>query len=256
MEPTHSQLCTGFHNAEEGQKDKLRWYEAIWKSPYHLVTKNLMTQTIAIIDYGMGNLGSVHKAIAYVAPNDHIMVTADPSCIAAADRVIFPGQGAARDCMAAIQQQQLEPVIREAAQQKPFLGICMGLQVLMSRSTENQGTSLLNLFPGQVQKINTTLDNKTTLPRKIPHMGWNQVTLCQQHPLWQGIAPNSRFYFVHSYHIVPDNPNIISAITEYGQRITAAIAQGTLFACQFHPEKSADIGLQLLRNFVSWKPAL
>ena len=215
-----------------------------------------MTQTIAIIDYGMGNLRSVHKAVEYVAPNDHVLVTADPSYIAAADRVVFPGQGAARDCMAAIQQQQLEPVIRQAAQQKPFLGICMGLQVLMSHSAENQGTQLLNLYPGQVQKINTTIDNKTGLPRKVPHMGWNQVTPCQPHPLWHGIAPDSRFYFVHSYHIVPDDPSIISATTEYGQQFVTAIAQDTLFACQFHPEKSADMGLQLLRNFVSWKPIL
>ena len=215
-----------------------------------------MPQMIAIIDYGMGNLRSVHKALEHVAPHDNVIVTADPMHIEAADRVVFPGQGAARDCMAAIHQQRLEPVIRRATQQKPFLGICMGLQVLMSHSAENHGTKLLNLYPGQVQKFSTPIDNITALPRKIPHMGWNQVTPRQPHPLWQGIAPNSRFYFVHSYHVVPDDPNIISATTEYGQTFIAAIAQGTLFACQFHPEKSADIGLQLLHNFVCWKPIL
>ncbi|MEM6406321.1 MAG: imidazole glycerol phosphate synthase subunit HisH [Pseudomonadota bacterium] len=208
-----------------------------------------MSQTIAIIDYGMGNLRSVQKALEYAAPNDQVIVTADPEQINTADRVVFPGQGAARDCMAAIEQHQLIAVILQAAAEKPFLGICMGLQVLLTHSAENQGTSLLNLYPGQVRRF------QPTAPAfKIPHMGWNQVDIIQDHPLWAGISTGSRFYFVHSYYIQPDNADLISATTEYSLTFVAAITAGTLFACQFHPEKSADTGLQLLRNFVSWRP--
>ncbi|MEL6710998.1 MAG: imidazole glycerol phosphate synthase subunit HisH [Pseudomonadota bacterium] len=208
-----------------------------------------MSQTIAIIDYGMGNLRSVQKALEYAAPNDQVIVTADPEQINTADRVVFPGQGAARDCMAAIEQHQLIAVILQAAAEKPFLGICMGLQVLLTYSAENQGTSLLNLYPGQVRRFQPTAPEL-----KIPHMGWNQVDIVQDHPLWAGISTGSRFYFVHSYYIQPDNADLISATTEYSLTFAAAIITGALFACQFHPEKSADTGLQLLRNFVSWRP--
>lgn len=208
-----------------------------------------MSQTIAVIDYGMGNLRSVQKALKYVAPNDQVIVTTESGRISAADRVVFPGQGAARDCMAAIEQHQLSIIIQQAAREKPFLGICMGLQILLTHSAENQGTSLLNLYPGQVRRFQSA-----TPEIKIPHMGWNQVDIIREHPLWAGIATSSRFYFVHSYYIQPNNPDIISATTEYSLTFASAIATGTLFACQFHPEKSADAGLQLLRNFVSWQP--
>ncbi len=209
-----------------------------------------MSQTIAIINYGMGNLHSVQKALEYAAPNDQVIVTAKPDQINTADRVVFPGQGAARDCMAAIGRHQLMTVIRQAAQEKPFLGICMGLQVLLTHSTENQGTSLLDLYPGQVRRF-----RPVTPETKIPHMGWNQVDIIREHPLWANIATGDRFYFVHSYYIQPDDPDVIIATTEYSLTFASAIATGTLFACQFHPEKSADAGLQLLRNFISWHPS-
>lgn len=211
-----------------------------------------MTQTIAIIDYGMGNLRSVQQALLHVTPRDNVLITANPAEIAQADRVVFPGQGAARDCMAAIQRQQLQGVIQQAAQNKPFLGICMGLQVLMTHSAENQGTPLLNLYPGKVQRFSHTPPDAASL--KIPHMGWNQVKLCQPHPLWHNIPSDSYFYFVHSYHVVPDQSDIIHATANYGTHFVAAIAHHSLFACQFHPEKSADVGLQLLSNFVRWQP--
>jgi glutamine amidotransferase len=208
-----------------------------------------VSQTIAIIDYGMGNLRSVKNALEYAAPNDQVIVTAKPRQISSADRVVFPGQGAARDCMAAIVQYQLPDIIRQAVTEKPFLGICMGLQVLLTHSAENGGTPLLNLYSGQVKRFKSS-----TSDVKIPHMGWNQVDIERDHPLWTGIKTGSRFYFVHSYYTQPSDPALISATTEYSLTFTAAIATGALFACQFHPEKSADAGLQLLRNFASWQP--
>ncbi len=208
-----------------------------------------MSQTIAIIDYGMGNLRSVKNALQYAAPNARVIVTAKPHQISSADRIVFPGQGAARECMGAIAQHQLSAIIRQTATEKPFLGICMGLQVLLTHSAENCGTPLLNLHSGQVKRF-----EPTTPDVKIPHMGWNQVNIVQDHPLWAGIKTGSRFYFVHSYYTQPNDPALISATTEYSLTFTAAIATSTLFACQFHPEKSADTGLQLLRNFVSWQP--
>jgi glutamine amidotransferase len=208
-----------------------------------------VSQTIAIIDYGMGNLRSVKNALEYAAPNDQVIVTAKPHQISSADRVVFPGQGAARDCMAAIAQYQLPDIIRQTITEKPFLGICMGLQVLLTHSAENGGTPLLNLYSGQVKRFESA-----TPDVKIPHMGWNQVDIERDHPLWTGIKTGSRFYFIHSYYTQPSDPALISATTEYSLTFAAAIATGALFACQFHPEKSADAGLQLLRNFVSWQP--
>ena len=207
-----------------------------------------MGQRIAVIDYGMGNLRSVSKAVEHVAgPGDEVRVTDDPAYISAADRVVFPGQGAARDCMAAIGQHHLGQAVLQAAREKPFLGICMGLQVLLDHSEENGGTHLLGLFPGNVVRFpNTGL--------KVPHMGWNQVEPVGDHPLWAGIESGSRFYFVHSYYVVPDDPALKAAETDYGIRFPSAIANANVFAVQFHPEKSADNGLRLLRNFVNWKP--
>jgi glutamine amidotransferase len=206
-----------------------------------------MGQKIAVIDYGMGNLRSVSKAVEHVcAADDEVRVTDDPAWIASADRVVFPGQGAARDCMAAIGQHQLNQAIRQAAASKPFLGICMGLQVLLSHSEENGGTDLLGLFPGEVRRFPAS-------ELKVPHMGWNRVQPSREHPLWAGIEPGSRFYFVHSYHVVPQDSGLIAATTDYGIDFTSAIAKGSLFAVQFHPEKSADNGLKLLENFVRWQ---
>ncbi|HEC05280.1 MAG TPA: imidazole glycerol phosphate synthase subunit HisH [Thiolapillus brandeum] len=214
-----------------------------------------MGQKIAVLDYGMGNLRSVSKAIEHVAPDAQVRVTDDHEWIKAADRIVFPGQGAARDCMAAIGEHHLNREVREAMQNKPFLGICMGLQVLMEFSEENGGTELLGIFPGKVQRFSADMPGDNGLPLKIPHMGWSQVNQRQQHPLWQGIADGARFYFVHSYHVVPEDRTLIAATTDYGVEFVSAIAVGNLVAVQFHPEKSADAGLRLLKNFVSWEPS-
>ena len=212
-----------------------------------------MTQRITVIDYGMGNLRSVAKAVEHVAgAGDEVLVTDDPALILSSDRVVFPGQGAARDCMAAISDHHLNRAILEAARSKPFLGICMGQQVLLDFSEENGGTPLLGLYAGQVRRFTGGIapDGEAM---KIPHMGWNRVHQLHDHPLWQGIAQESRFYFVHSYYVDPERRELVAATTDYGVSFASAIAEGSLFAVQFHPEKSADAGLQLLKNFVNWK---
>jgi glutamine amidotransferase len=209
-------------------------------------------QKIAVIDYGMGNLRSVSKAVEHVAADAEVRVTDDPQFIEQADRVVFPGQGAARDCMLAIGEHHLNQAVLRAAQSKPFLGICMGLQVLMQHSEENGGTKLLGLFAGEVRRFDGLALGERGLPLKIPHMGWSQVRQVGSHPLWRGIDDQSRFYFVHSYRVVPEDVSLIAATTDYGVRFTAAIAHENLFATQFHPEKSAGAGLQLLKNFVEW----
>ncbi len=213
-----------------------------------------MARTIAVIDYGMGNLRSVSKAVEHVAPGVEVRVTDDPDYIGAAERVVFPGQGAARDCMAAISQHHVNQAVRRAAAEKPFLGICMGLQVLMTQSDENGGTALMDLFPGRVVRFAANMPGAGGLHLKIPHMGWSPVAQTRSHPLWQGIPTGSRFYFVHSYRVVPDDPTLTAGTTEYGVTYTSAIARDNVFAVQFHPEKSADTGLRLLANFVRWTP--
>lgn len=211
-----------------------------------------MSKSIAVIDYGMGNLRSVSKAIEHVAaPADRVRVTDDPQWILSADRVVFPGQGAARDCMAAISDHHLNQAVLEAARNKPFFGVCMGLQVLLGFSEENQGTELLGLIDGTVHHFPEATDHQG-MRLKIPQMGWNQVHQTRPHPLWSGIQQDSRFYFVHSYYVVPDDPGLVAGSTEYGINFTSVIARDNLFATQFHPEKSADAGLRLLQNFVDW----
>jgi glutamine amidotransferase len=213
-----------------------------------------MSQRITVIDYGMGNLRSVAKAVEHVAgAGDQVLVTDDPQLILDSDRLVFPGQGAARDCMAAISDHHLNRAVLEAARRKPFLGICMGQQVLLEFSEENGGTQLLGLLAGQVRRFpgGTAPDGEAL---KIPHMGWNRVHRRYDHPLWQGIAQDSRFYFVHSYYVDPQRKELVAATTDYGVDFASAIAENNLFAVQFHPEKSADAGLRLLRNFVNWNP--
>lgn len=211
--------------------------------------------TIAIIDYGMGNLRSVSKALEHVAGDVPVVVTADPAVVAAAERVVFPGQGAMPDCMAELDARGLRPAVLQAAQEKPFLGICIGQQMLFEHSEEGDVPGL-GIFPGQVKRFP---DDERMVAAdgsrlKVPHMGWNEVRQAEAHPLWQGIADGARFYFVHSYFVVPEDPALVRATAEYGVPFTCAVGRDNIFAVQFHPEKSARDGLQLLKNFISWRP--
>lgn len=210
-------------------------------------------QTIAVVDYGMGNLRSVVNALQVVAKDrDQVILTSDPQQVLAADRVVFPGQGAAGDCMRAIDEYGLRESIMVAARQRPFLGICMGMQVLIEHSEENQGTACLGIFKGRVKYFGDGHKDQSGVKLKVPHMGWNRVKQTQSHPLWHSIADGSRFYFVHSYYLEVETPDLVAGVTDYGFSFTSAIARDNLFALQCHPEKSADAGLQLLRNFVNW----
>jgi glutamine amidotransferase len=208
--------------------------------------------SIAVVDYGMGNLRSVAKALEHVAVDQSVIVTSSAEKIAEADRVVFPGQGAARDCMKELAERQLSDVVLQAAREKPFLGICMGMQVLLDHSEENGGVACLGLYPGEVRFFGNDLHDASGERLKIPHMGWNQVQQQQSHPLWQGIADNSRFYFVHSYYMDPADKDIVMATTDYGFNFVSGIGRNNVFAVQFHPEKSARDGLQLLKNFSHW----
>lgn len=209
-------------------------------------------ETIAVVDYGMGNLRSVVKAVEHVADGKtRVRLTSDAGEIAAAHRIVFPGQGAARECMQALKRHELIGALTEAAKNKPFLGICMGLQVLLGHSRENEGTDCLDILPGEVEYFGDR-DEIARGHYKIPHMGWNQVKQRQAHPLWEGVPDNSRFYFVHSYYVNPRDAASVTGSTEYGITFASAIGRDNLFAVQFHPEKSATSGLQLLRNFVNW----
>lgn len=201
----------------------------------------------------MGNLRSVEQAVRKVAPGAHVVVTGEPDVIATAGRVIFPGQGAAPDCMREIRSRHLDRVITGVlGEGKPFLGICMGLQVLFEHSEEGD-TPCLGMFPGQVVRFARDLKDRTGNKLKVPHMGWNQVHH-GEHVLWNGIAQDARFYFVHSYHVQPHDAGIVQANSDYPQPFVCAVARGNLFAVQFHPEKSAAAGLKLLENFVNWNP--
>ena len=210
---------------------------------------------IAVVDYNMGNLRSVTQALQHVASaNTEIKITSNADDVLKADRVVFPGQGAARDCMSELQKRELVEVVLEAAKTKPFLGICMGMQVLMQRSEENDGVDCMGLYAGEVKHFEGNIGRRDVSGErlKIPQMGWNRVEHTQEHPLWKGIESGSRFYFVHSYYVVPDDKALIAGTTEYGIEYATAIAKDNVFAIQSHPEKSADDGLQLLRNFTQW----
>jgi len=216
-------------------------------------------QRIAVIDYGMGNLRSVSKAIECVAPNDEVLVTSNSKQIASADRIVCPGQGAAADCMAALNDAQLVEPIKAIIGTRPFMGICMGLQVLLSQSEENGGVDCMNVLPGQVKRFGRPLMSSDHQRLKVPHMGWSEVkqtqSLSQSHSMWNGISDGARFYFAHSYYCVPDDVMSVVGSCVYGNEFCVAVAAKQLFACQFHPEKSGKDGLQLLRNFVAWDGA-
>lgn len=208
---------------------------------------------IAVIDYGMGNLRSVSKAIEHVAPSADVRVTDDPSVVRTAERVVFPGQGAMPDCMRELRGRGLYEAVIDAARDKPFLGICIGLQMLFDVSEEGN-TPGLSVLPGRVRRFARDLADTGGRKLKVPHMGWNEVEQCIQHPLWEGIAANSRFYFVHSYYAEPAQPALTAGVSRYPEAFACAAARENLFAVQFHPEKSAAAGLRLLANFTKWSP--
>ncbi len=209
-------------------------------------------QTVAVIDYGMGNLHSVASALEHVAPEQRVVVTADPAVVAAADRVVFPGVGAIRDCMAEIRRLSFDKLLREQiASGKPVLGICVGMQALMDHSDENGGVDCIGILPGKVHFFGKNYQDSAGNSLKVPHMGWNQVHHTD-HPLWADIEQDARFYFVHSFYVLADNRHLIAATCNYGVTFHAALARDNLFAVQFHPEKSHTAGLQLLKNFLHW----
>ena len=211
-------------------------------------------QRIAVIDYGMGNLRSVAKALEHVAADRaEIVVSSDEHTINGADRVVFPGQGAIRDCMRELQSRELQGCVKNAISEKPFLGICLGQQALMEYSEEHAETRGFGILKGTVKRFPVNArDAKTGLPLKVPHMGWNSVTFTRDHAIWRNIDSGSYFYFVHSYYIAPLDDALAAGRTDYGVDFASAIATRNLFAVQFHPEKSADAGLTLLKNFLAW----
>lgn len=209
--------------------------------------------TVSVIDYGMGNLHSIAKALQQVAsPSQRILVTHEPDQILNADHIVFPGVGAMRDCMSQLHALELAEVVREVSRQKPFLGICLGMQALLDRSDENNGIDALGIIPGHVRHFGIRLTSGDGAILKIPHMGWNRVNPVRPHPLWQGIPAGSWFYFVHSYHVCPSNTADQAATTDYPLPFTSALTHENLFAVQFHPEKSQSAGLRLLANFLAW----
>ena len=207
---------------------------------------------IAVVDYGMGNLRSVQQALRAVAPDVSIAVTDEPDEVAQAARVVFPGQGAMPDCMRELDARGLRTAVLNAARNKPFLGICIGLQMLFDYSEEGNIPGL-SVLPGKVVRFASNLRDAQGNKLKVPHMGWNQVHHAE-HPLWQGIPQDARFYFVHSYYVQPQDDALVQATSCYPQPFVCAVARENLFAVQFHPEKSQSAGLALLRNFVKWNP--
>jgi len=208
--------------------------------------------SIAIIDYGMGNLHSVAKALQYVGAQN-VIITNDNAQILSADKVVLPGVGAMGDCMAQIKAHKLKDVIKQVSKDRPFLGICVGMQALMQSSSESGNVDCLGLFSGKVIHFNEVFTDQDQSSLKVPHMGWNKVKQAIEHPLWHGISNNERFYFVHSYLVAAQNTAQIAGICDYGVEFAAAIWHNYIFAVQFHPEKSHAAGLQLLKNFINWQ---
>ena len=207
---------------------------------------------LVVVDYGMGNLRSVAKAFEFVARESamdiNVVISSSPSEVAAADRVAFPGQGAMPDCMRYLRESGLEGAVRQAAAERPFFGVCVGMQMLFERSEEGD-TAGLGIFAGTVRRF-----RPMEHALKVPHMGWNEVNQTASHALWQDISSGERFYYVHSYYCEPSDPIVTKATTDYSGHFTAAIARANIFATQFHPEKSHRAGLTLYRNFLNWQP--
>ena len=207
---------------------------------------------IAVVDYGMGNLRSVAKALHHVAPDRDIVVSADPAVIRAARRVVLPGQSAMPDCIRCLDETGLRDVVMDVVHDRPFLGICLGLQMLFDDSEEGP-TRTLGIVPGRVRRFRDEDMRTASGDRlKVPHMGWSPVRQVRAHPLWKGIADRTRFYFAHSYYPAPADPELGAGSADYPTPFTCAIAQANIFAVQFHPEKSHRAGLQFPANFVAW----
>jgi len=220
------------------------------------VSNATQAKTVAVVDYGMGNLRSVSQAVKAAAQDTgwQVVVTADPDVVRAADRVVLPGQGAMPDCMRELRSSGLQEPVLEAARSKPLFGVCVGMQMLLDHSEEGD-TPGLGLIPGVVRKFQLEGRSQPDGSRfKVPQMGWNQVQQSQPHPVWQGVPDGSFFYFVHSFYAQPEAAAHCAGETDFGGRFAAAIARDNIFATQFHPEKSADQGLALFRNFLHWKP--
>ena len=207
---------------------------------------------VAVVDYGMGNLRSVEQALRKVTPTAEIVVTDDADVIANAKRVVFPGQGAMPDCMRELDARGLRDAVLLAARSRPFLGICIGLQMLFEHSAEGDVAGL-GILHGKVVRFASHMHDAQGNKLKVPHMGWNQVHHVQ-HPLWDGIVQDARFYFVHSYYVQPQDASLVQATSQYPQSFVCAVAKNNLFAVQFHPEKSSTAGLKLLQNFMQWNP--
>jgi glutamine amidotransferase len=226
-----------------------------------------MARSVAIVDYGMGNLRSVSQAVQHVAAgsNTQVVVTSDPAVVKTAERVVLPGQGAMRDCMRELQRTGLREAVLQAAATKPLMGVCVGMQMLLDHS-EEQDTPGLGLIPGRVKRFRLEgLRQGDGSRYKVPQMGWNQAwqtgeadgradATWPRHPMWDGVPDGAWFYFVHSYWADPAQAEHTAAHTDYGVRLSCAVARDNIFATQFHPEKSADHGLQLYRNFLHWNP--
>jgi glutamine amidotransferase len=212
-----------------------------------------MSGIVAVIDYGMGNLHSVASALEHVGA-DEVLVTHDAALIREADRVVFPGVGAIRDCMAEIRRLKCDELLLDVLQEqhKPVLAICVGMQALMSHSQENDGVDCMDIVPGEVRFFGSPLKDASGERLKVPHMGWNEVQQVGAHPLWAGIPDMTRFYFVHSYYVDAVDRGLLAGRVQYGVAADAALARDNLFAVQFHPEKSHTAGLQLLRNCLDW----
>ena len=218
-----------------------------------------MKSRVAVIDYGMGNLHSVANALEHVSADKHdVVVTSNPDIINSADRLVFPGVGAIRDCMAEIKRLQIDTLVKKAIAEKPVFAICVGMQALMTHSEENNGVDCIGVFPGDVNHFGHELCDAQGLRLKVPHMGWNNVRQQHAHPMWKGINDDSYFYFVHSYRVevTAANQPYVAATCEYGQVFAAALTKPNVFATQFHPEKSHNDGLLLYKNFLDWNGAL
>ncbi len=216
----------------------------------------MSNRTVAVVDYGMGNLRSVSQAVLHVAQGSglDVVITSRPEEVRAAERIVLPGQGAMRDCMRELDESGLREAVLEAAANKPLMGVCVGMQMLLDHS-EEQDTPGLGLIPGRVRRFQLEGRLQPDGSRyKVPHMGWNQVRQTQSHPIWQGVPDDAFFYFVHSYFAVPENLAHSAGESDYGGSFTCVVARDNIFASQFHPEKSAAHGLALYRNFLHWKP--